>query len=177
MKYNFQEKGKMAMMTAAEIGVVGGSMLLSQKFLDFNTIFKNQIAADPTYKDKWFIKHQGAIKFAVGVLAAVHIQNPWLRLLAFGVAANGLVQEIRVLATKDGQPIFDAIGNRKDLDAKLLQAAKSAAMRGTGAVGDHYQTMVAAPLSQEYPTQVGRHRDLMTTSYTNVGNSGVAMYR
>jgi len=177
MKYNFQEKLKMAVPTAAEIAVVGGSMLLSQKFLDFNVLFKNQIAADPRYAERWFIKHQGAIKFAVGVLAAVHIQNPWLRLLAFGVAANGLVQEVRVIATKDGQPLFDKIG-QNNLDSKLLDIA-----RRTGAVGDQYQTMVAGPLSTQYPTQVARPVDLMNESYTSVGAAfmergmGVAMMR
>lgn len=177
MKYNFQEKSKMAMMTAGEIAVVGGSMLMSQKFLDFNLLFKNQIAKDPAYANKWFIKHQGAIKFSVGVIAAVHIKNPWLRLLAFGVAANGLVQEVRVLATKDGQPMFDKIG-QNDLDKKLLEAARSA-----GAVGDQYQTMVAGPLGTEYSTQVARPIDLMNDNYTSVGQTymergmGVAMMR
>lgn len=177
MKYNFKEKSKMAVMTAAEIGVVGGSMLLSQKFLDFNVLFKNQIARDPAYTEKWWMKHQGAIKFAVGVIAAIHIENPWLRLLAFGVAANGLVQEVRVLATKDGAPLFDKIG-QSDLDKKLLEAARSA-----GAVGDRFQTMVAGPVGTEYPTQVARPVDLMNDNYTSVGNAymergmGVAMMR
>jgi len=176
MKYNFKEKSKMAFMTAGEITVVGGSMLLSQKFLDFNVLFKNQIAKDPAYTEKWFIKHQGAIKFAVGVIAAIHIQNPWLRLLAFGVAANGLVQEVRVLAVKDGAPMFDKIG--QNLDEKLLQAARSA-----GAVGDQYQSMVAGTLATQYPSQVARPIDLMNDNYASVGNSymvrgtGVAMFR
>lgn len=177
MKYNFNPISKMAVMTAGEIGVVGGSMLMSQKFLDFNILFKNQIAADPKYAQKWFIKHQGGIKFAIGVLAAINIKNPWLRLLAFGVAANGLVQEVRVLATKDGQPMFDRIG-QNELDKKLLQAAKSA-----GAVGDKYQTMVAGPVGTEYLTQVARPVDLMNDNYTSVGQiymergMGVAMMR
>jgi len=176
MNYNFNPISKMALMTAGEIGVVGGSMLLSQKFLDFNMLFKNQIAKDPKYKDKWFIKHQGGIKFTVGVLAAINIKNPWLRLLAFGVAANGLVQEVRVLATKDGAPLFDSIGN--GMDAKLLEAAKKA-----GAVGDQYQTMVAGPVGTEFLTQVARPVDLMNDNYTSVGNAymergmGVAMMR
>lgn len=177
MKYNFQAKAKMAAMTAGEVAVVGGSALLSQKFLSFENLFKNQIAKDPTYKDKWFIKHQGAIKFAVGVLGAIHIENPWLRMIALGIAVNGLVQEVRVLTMKDGAPTLDAIGN---IDKKLLDAAKSAGaamQRGLGAVGDTYQTMVAGPVSQQYPTQVARPVDLMTTSYSNVGNSGAAMWR
>lgn len=179
MKYNFQEKAKMAGMTSLEIGVVGGSMLLSQKFLDFNVIFKNQIAKDPEYTKKWFMKHQGGVKFAVGVLAAIHISNPWLRLLAFAVAANGLIQEVRVLATKDGAPMFDKIGT-SDFDKRLVQAAQSAR---TGAVGDQYQTMVAGAVGIEYPTQVARPVDLMNNNYTSVGNSvmergmGVAMMR
>lgn len=173
MKYNFKEKGKMAVMTGLEIGVVGGSMLLSQKFLDFNVIFKNQIAADPTYVDKWYIKHQGAVKFAVGVLAAIHISNPWLRLLAFGVAANGLVQEIRVLAVKDGQPMFDKIG-ASDFDKKLLNAANSARER-------NQQTYVAG--TNAAPTFVAMPIDLMNNNYTSVGATfmergmGVAMMR
>lgn len=164
MKYTFPARA--SMMTAAEIGVVGGSMLLTQKFLDFNVIFKNQIAKNPDYVNRWWIRHQGAVKFAVGVLAAVHIDNPWLRLLAFGVAANGLVQEVRVLAVKDGAPLFDKIG-QNDLDAKLLQAAKNVG----GPIGTEYKTMVAGPgpIATQYPTQVARPIDLMNTNYTDVG--------
>lgn len=176
MKYNFQAKAKMAGMTALEIGVVGTSMLLSQKFLSFDELFKDKIAADPTYKDKWFIKHQGAIKFAVGVLAAVHIPNPWLRLVAFGVAANGLVQEIRVLTTKeDGTERFEKIGET-DFDKRLRQAAESV----RGPLSQKYPTQVAGPLGTEYLTQVARPIDLMNDNYSSVGyvmerGMGVAM--
>lgn len=181
MKYNFKEKAKMTGMTGAEVAVVGASALLSQKFLSFDMIFKNQIAADPTFKDNWYIKHQGGIKFVVGALAAAHIKNPWMRLIAVGVSLNGFIQEARVLTTDStGVPTFDAIGN---LDRKLLNAANMAngpmMERGMGAVGDRYQTMVAGepPVGKRYPTQVARPVDLMGPSYTSVGNTGAVMMR
>lgn len=156
---------KKAGMTALEVGVVGGSMLATTKFLDFEILFKNQIEKDPTYKDKWFIKHQGAIKLVAGAAAAAYIKNPWLKLVAIGVAANGFIQEVRVLTAKeDGTNFFNQIGN--SLDEKLLQLAQS-----TGApLSQQWQTMVAAPpLSQQHQTFVAKPVDLMTPSYSNVG--------
>lgn len=167
MTYNFKAKAKMAAITAAEVGVMGGSMLLSQKFLSFDVIFKNQIAADPTYKDKWFIKHQGAIKFAAGVLGAIYIPNPWLKLVAVGVAINGLVQEVRVLTMKDGEYTFDAIGN---LDKKLLNLAN----RVNGGRDRNNQTFVAG--INDAPTYVALPIDLMNNNYTSVGKIGVSQY-
>jgi hypothetical protein len=175
-KYNFKEKGKLAMMTAAEVGTVGVSMLVTKKFLDFNTLFKNQIAKDPTYADKWFIKHQGAIKFGAGIIAAIHVDNPWLRLAFIGVAVVGFIEETRVLTTdKDtGESFFDKIGkgkgNYRVSDEELYQAA----MMGQDNPTDKYPTFVGAENpTTEYPTTVGAgwemQNELMPKSTTSVG--------
>lgn len=163
----FMSHAKKAGMTVAEVGVVGGSMLLTTKFLDFEILFKNQIEKDPTYKDKWFIKHQGAIKLVAGAAAAAYIQNPWLKLVAIGVAANGFIQEVRVLTAKDdGTNFFNQIGNNQsEMDRKLLAIAEST----SGPLSRRDQTYVANPLSSRDQTYVAKPVDLMTPTYSNVG--------
>jgi len=164
----FSSIAKHAGMTVAEVAVVGGSMLLTTKFLDFETLFKNQIAKDPTYKDKWFIKHQGAIKLVAGATAAAYVKNPWLKLLFIGVAANGFIQEARVLTAKDdGTNFFNQIGN-SEMDRALRAAAtgKPLSQRDQTFVGER-------PLSREWMTQVGKRTDLMQPWMTNVGDNGM----
>ena len=123
MKYNFKEKAKVAGMTVAEISVLTGTIVLTKKFLDFNVLFKNKIAADPTFANKWYIKHQGAIKLVGGALAAAHVDNPWLKLLFIGVAIEGAITELRTVTTDDaGVSFFDKIGRNPANDAANAQA-------------------------------------------------------
>ena len=125
-KFNFKEKGKVIAMTGAEIGVLGGSMILTKKFLDFEVLFKNAIAKDPAYKDKWYIKHQGGVKFGAGLIAASFISNPWLKMIALGVALEGFISEVRTVTTdKEGVAFFDKIG-AASTDAELEQLARGA---------------------------------------------------
>lgn len=126
MKFNFKEAGKHTLMTVAEIGTVGGSMILTKKFLDFNTVFKRQIEADPKYAEKFHIKHQGAIKLVGGALGASMVKNPWIKLALVGVALEGFITEARTLMTDDkGTAYFDAIGAaNEDIDQEMLAAAQ-----------------------------------------------------
>lgn len=162
----FMTHAKRAGMTVAEVAVVGGSMLATTKFLDFEILFKNQIEKDPTFKDKWYIKHQGAIKLVAGAAAAAYIKNPWLKLVAIGVAANGFIQEVRVLTQKeDGTNFFNQIGN--NMDQRLLELANS-----TGKpLSQQYQTYVSKPLSQRDQTYVAKPVDLMIYPYSGVGQA------
>lgn len=167
----FKSIAKRGAMTVAEVAVVGGSMLLTTKFLDFETLFKDQIAKDPTYKDKWFIKHQGAIKLVAGATAAAYVKNPWLKLLFIGVAANGFIQEVRVLTAKDdGTNFFNQIGN-SEMDQKLLAAAND----------NRNGTTYVAAKSNESPTYVAKGMDIMNEHITSTGAAergiGVSMYR
>lgn len=148
MKYNFKEKAKVAGMTVAEVGVLTGGIILTKKFLDFNTLFKNKIAADPTFADQWYIKHQGAIKMVVGALAAAHVSNPWLKLLCIAVAVEGAITEARVLTTDEaGVSFFDKIGRASNnsyaeensrADQILLDLA-----RKTSGIAQEYGSTVA----------------------------------
>ena len=173
----FETIARRGSMTVAEVAVVGGSMLFTTKFLDFETLFKNQIEKDPTYKDRWFIRHQGAIKLVAGATAAAYVKNPWLKLLFIGVAANGFIQQTRVLTTqKDGTNFFNQIGNRNlsEMDNKLLAAAKNATK------GTESPTFVASK-GTESPTYVAGV-DLMDRTMTSVGQRmqrgmGVSMER
>ena len=152
--------------TMGEVAVVGGSMLMTTKFLDFETLFKDKIAADPTFKDNFFIKHQGGVKFAAGCLLAASIKNPWVKLLGIGIAGAGFIQEARVLTqSADGSNFFKQIGNSA-MDRKLLAAAQM-----NGPLSTRDQTFVAGekPLSERNQTYVGEPVNLMNERITNVG--------
>lgn len=124
-------------MTAGEIGTLAGGMILTKKFLDFNTLFKKQIEADPAFADKWFIKGQGWIRFGVGLIAASYVKNPWVKLLMFGVALEGAITGIRQVSGG----FFEPIGRtgQKQLppaDDELLRLAQQYdnSMQGTDTV-------------------------------------------
>lgn len=146
-KMQLTVKLKQAGMTAAEIGVVTGSMILTKKFLDFNMLFKNKIAKDPKFSESFIIKHQGGVRFGLGLAAAVYFQNPWVKLIFLGVAAEGAITEIRTLTTDStGVSFFDKIGaadTRVD-DAELLQMA-----------AQYDNTMGAMNPTTMYPTGTG----------------------
>jgi len=153
--------------TIAEVGVVTGGALLTTKFLDFNILFKDQIAKDPTFANKWYIKYQAPIKLVAGTFLASYVKNPWLKLAFIGIGVNGAIGTIRMATAKsDGTNFFNSVG-QAEFDAKLLEAARTA--------GDKIapqNTQVAIPFSKAYPTQVGKPVDLMVYPYSGVGNNG-----
>lgn len=128
MKAQFMAHAKRTGMTVAEIGVITGSIIITKKFIDARTLFAKQIEADPTYADKWYIKHQGAIKLVGGALAASYIKNPWLKMVCIGIAIEGAITEARVLTTNKstGLSFFEQIGapTEQELDQEMLEAAK-----------------------------------------------------
>lgn len=163
----FKSIAKKGMMTVAEVGVVTGGALLTTKFLDFNTLFATQIAADPTMKDNWYIKYQAPIKLVVGCTLAAYVKNPWLKLAFIGMAVNGAIGTVRLATAKaDGTNFFNPIGN--PVDDRLRQFA---GMSGQP-ITQRYLTNVGVPITQDNPTQVGKPVDLMVYPYTGVGNSG-----
>lgn len=162
----FKDHAKVAGYTVAEVAVVGGSMLLTKKFLDFETLFKNQIAADPKYKDKFWMKHEGGIKLVAGALAASYVKNPWLKMVLIGVAVGGFIQEVRVLTTKaDGSSFFDQIGQPKmGADNSLDQMMKEAADRAQQEL-----EMSGVNSTKMYPTAVGKQMNSTRMYPTAVG--------
>lgn len=131
MKAKFKSIGKKTFMTAAEVGVIGGGMIITKKFLDARTIFAKQIEKDPSFAEKYFVKHQGAVKLIAGGAAATMVKNPWLKLVFIGVALEGFISEARTLSTNKttGVALFESIGAEKtDIDREMLEAAR--AVRG-----------------------------------------------
>lgn len=163
----FKSIAKKAAMTVAEGAVVTGGILLTTKFLDFNTLFKDQIAKDPAFADKWFVKYQAPIKLVAGAALATYVTNPWAKLAFFGLALNGAIGTVRLATSKaDGTNFFQQVGNSKMIDQKL----KEYAMNMNGPLSTRDQTYVAKPLSQRDQTYVAKPVDLMTPYYTNVGS-------
>lgn len=162
MAQNWKAVAKHTAVTVGEVAVLTGGIILTKKFLDFRVIFKNQIAADPKYADKFHIKHQGAIKLVGGAALACFIKNPWLRMLAIGVAIEGAITEARVLTTNSetGVSFFDQIGagDEDDMDGlgEIDQELIDAAKQTSGTFGDRFQTSVGAQnFGDRFPTSVG----------------------
>lgn len=152
MKVQWKAVAKHGAITAGEVAVITGGIILTKKFLSAKTLFKNQIEKDPTFADKWYMKHEGAVKVGIGVIAASMIKNPWLKMVAIGFAIEGAITEVRYLTTDktSGASFFDSIGaGAEGIDAEMLEAAK--AVRGIGegeddgvsGYGDRYQAGVS----------------------------------
>ena len=112
VKARLKNLGKTAVKDATTVGITLGGLLASRKFLDFQTIFKNQP------EDSFMRKNEGPIKLIGGVLAIGMIKNPMIKALAIGMALDGGVMTIRNM-TRDkdtGESFFPAIsGNGKML--------------------------------------------------------------
>jgi hypothetical protein len=162
----FKSVAKKGMMTVAEVGVITGGALLTTKFLDFNTLFKDQIAKDPTFAQKWFVKYQAPIKLVAGATLAAYVKNPWAKLAFIGLAVNGAIGTVRLATAKaDGTNFFQPMGN---IDERLAEYAR---MNGAP-ITERFPTQVAGlPITERYPTQVGKPVDLMVYPYSSVGNN------
>lgn len=165
LKYKLKEAG----MTAAEVGVVAGSMILTKKFLDFNQLFKNKIASDPTFANGFIMKHQGGVRFAIGLGGAVFIKNPWIKLAFIGIALEGLITEVRTLTTDEtGVAFFDKIGyaGNSTTDQQLLDmAARYNAQMGANPTTMYPTSVAAVNPTRQYTTQVaGMPRINLTNS-------------
>jgi hypothetical protein len=161
---NFKPMIKKAGTTAAEVGVIGGAMILTKKFLDFEVIFPN------VKKENFLIAHQGGVKLLIGAAGAVMVKNVWLKLAFVGMAVEGFIREARVLTTnKEGVAFFGQIGQTNEIseeDQSLLDAAR--ALSG------------ASNPTTEYPTTVGsvaynlQSVDLQDQAQTFVSGMGAA---
>jgi hypothetical protein len=116
------------------VGLIGAGMIASAKFLDFKTLAPN---VDP---NKWFMKHEGALKFGgVVITLAIWKKCPeWIKFILWGVAAQGFVKEVRTLTMNaEGKSFFEAIGNG-GYDKDIEEAAKS-----INSLSEQYQTGVS----------------------------------
>lgn len=99
----------------ATAGVVG-----AQKFLDFKTLFPN---VDP---NKFFIKHEGAIKLG-GVIVTLSMWKncpEWLKWVLIGVAIQGGIKATRQYTMNaEGTSFVNQIGAGQ-YDAEIAAAAK-----------------------------------------------------
>lgn len=152
-------------LTVAQVGTVTAGALLTTKFLDANELFKDKIAADPAYAEKWFIKYQAPIKLVGGSILAASIKNPWVKLAFVGMAVSGAIGTIRLFTNKDdGTNYFPAIGN--SMDQRLLQLAN---VNGPLSVRDRSYVAGMYPMSQRDQSFVAKPVDLMNESYSGVG--------
>lgn len=149
LKGHLKGKGMVAMKTIPEVALLSGSMILSAKFLSFKELFKDKIAADPKYADKWYIKHEGAIKFLIGVGASVYISNPWLRMIAIGVAITGFIEEARAFAQGEGPNVIPQIG-KSSIDQQLDELARRYNQSTSGVISQYSATVAGASLIDQY---------------------------
>ncbi len=121
--------------TPAMMGVlIAGGAIASQKFLNLQTLLKNQ---DP---NSFFIKHQGGIKAVAGIATLAMWKNApdWAKWLIMGIIVQGAIQETRTLLSAVDLP---AIGNQSE-DEIMEQAAKELFQGGMMGINDQYDTSV-----------------------------------
>ena len=160
--------------TELEVGAIVAGAVWSNQMFDERKFFKKDFEEHPAWfmgdraDAPWYIKWSGALK-ALGAVAAAtfYVTNAWIKLLLYGVAFQGTLQQVRIWTwNKDtNAAMFDSIGqssgSAKSLDAKLRDIAERyRATNGPqylGAVVDQYSTAVSGagePLSQRYDTSV-----------------------
>lgn len=173
MAHNWKAVAKHTGITVGEVGVIGFSTILTAKFIDARVLFKKQIEADPTYADKWYIKHQGALKLLGGAIGASMIKNPWLKMVFIGIALEGFITESVVLTkNKDtGVSFFDKIGASEDeINAEMMKAAQA-----TNGVGAGYDEV--SGYGDRYATAVSGYGDRYATSVSGDNNGGIDLNR
>lgn len=158
MAQNWKAIAKHTGITIGEVAVLTGGIVLTKKFLDARILFQKQIAADPTYAEKWFVKHQGAVKLVGGAAAACFIKNPWLRMIAIGIAVEGAITEARVLTMnkETGLSFFEQIGAEDNSTSAIDEEMKAAALLAAGVGGREF--------TDRFPTQVAGFGDQYTTA-------------
>lgn len=107
----FKSKGKGiaagAMAAAKPILMTTAGVVGAQKFMDFKTLFPN------VSPDKFFIKHEGAIKVGAVVVTLAMWKNcpEWAKYLLMGVAIQGGIKAVRQYSMGDaGKAFIEQIG-------------------------------------------------------------------
>lgn len=162
---------KGAITTVKDVALITGGAIAAQKFLDFKTIFPN---VDP---NKWFIKHEGAIKVGAVVLTlAMWKKAPeWLKFVLWGIAVQGALKEIRTLTMNaEGKAFFDSIGAGA-YDNEIKEAA-----RNIEGITTEYQSGVSGEEQGVGTTDMRIQRDpavtLSQNSQTGVSGMGMGDY-
>ena len=144
------------------VGLATAGIIGTQKFLDFKTLFPN---VDP---NKWFIKHEGAVKVGGVAVAFMLFQKmpDWAKWLLIGVAVQGAVKEIGTLTTnKEGKRFFEQIG-AGDYDEQI----NSLAAEIKNATNE-FTTGVGAGVNQQ--TELNPAVALNVNASTGVGGVGM----
>ncbi len=145
------------------LGTAG--VIVGQKFLDFKTLFPN------VAPDKFFIKHEGAIKIgAIVVTLAMWKKCPdMLKWLLIGVAIQGGIKAVRQYTMNDaGKAFVDQIG-AGNFDKDILSLA--AQIKN---VTTQYPTTVGAPQDTKVNQALENSPavNLNMNSATSVGGMG-----
>lgn len=84
---------------AMQIALATAGAIGTQKFLDFQTMMKDQYAKDP---NSFVFKHEGIIKVGAAVITIAAWKNmpEWLKWLVIGLGVQGAIKAVRTY-TKD----------------------------------------------------------------------------
>lgn len=105
---------------AYPIGLTTAGVVAAQKFMDFKTLFPN------VAPDKFFIKHEGAIKVGGVIVTFMMWKNmpDYMRWLLIGVAVQGGIKAVRQYTTgSNGKSFVDQIGADDEYNAAIQAAA------------------------------------------------------
>lgn len=169
---NVEKMLKDVLWTEAEVGAMVVGAVASTKLLDERKIFKDDFAqhpewfAGPRTNAPWYIKYAGGGKAIAAVFASHQIKEPWLKLLLYGVAIQGTIQEGRRITWNADANDYRYAGiqggsKTATLDAKLKEMAQNYSATGTprfvggSQYGDRFKTNVAGKKGTGTPQFVG----------------------
>lgn len=144
--------------TGAEIAVTVGGGIVATKFLDDRKLFKEKFASNPSWFEgsregaPFMIKWSGGLKAAGSIFAASYVKNPWFKLVLFGIAYQGLVQQARVLTwdkTKNESRVGASSEDAK-LDAELRALAEKHRTSGAEETSGHESAIASEMDGPEY---------------------------
>lgn len=163
-----------AHVNAKTVGVVAGSMIMSQKFLDLGELAKKfNVDVDNNKLFSTVITHQGAVKFVLALIA-LHLtkkkkigKNEIFQWAMIGIMIQGGLQEINHLSNGGSGQIGDT-----DLDEQMKEAARKIKEGMSGNPTEEVNTGVAGHYELEDGTGVAGN----PTEEINTGVAGQDEY-
>jgi len=147
--------------TELEVSAIVAGAVAANQLADETKIFKKDFEQHPDWfkadrKDApWHIKFFPGMKALAAVYVATNmVKNPWIKLLLYGVAFQGTLQQVRIFTwdAEKGEGMVKEIGQAStaaELDRKLREIAEGDRMSGPEEdqpnIVNQYSTGVAGP--------------------------------
>lgn len=166
--------------TLKEVAVLSGGAIAGAYFLDPNVFFANQIKANPSYAQNFYVVHWGGIVSVAAAYASTQMSNPYAKGALIGLSIYGALFELRTNfgwnnAVSPPSPNWGMMGPKNvdtaALDQKLKALADQSRLGGRGgapAIGlrNGSPAIGRERITQTYKGSVGNR---ITRGYMSVG--------